>query len=224
MTKNCLAFARYQDIGNSSWTDGLPKYISSIIHRSKLGVSAAISALILGERFQEALRMRQVFFEDKVEDAGRLFLISYMVAAKVIHDERHRLKFWENIAGDQYSRYELFRMESQFYEMVDWRVQINEEEFNRCFVEMMDSYHCYLKQHRLPSGPPPVYQKIQRHEAERKALVMRTEGLDPIPILDEEDEDLFTRALFSPQARRTAEVLKCRWQFFGIALLPPPFS
>ncbi|PPQ79512.1 hypothetical protein CVT25_003394 [Psilocybe cyanescens] len=218
LLNNRFANSRYQDIKKCSWKDTLSKHVADVIQRSKLSVTVAIAALILIERFQEALIMQQLPFAEEVEDAGRLFFIAYMVAAKVIHDDQPFIWFWRQVSNYEYSGSDISRMECQFYDVVGWKVQIDAETFNCGLIGMMDSYCSYTECYKLPSAPPAVYQKLQRNQTMRTTGTFRTEDQVPIPSLDDEDEALFVRAMSSPTARRAAQWSKHRLQFFRIVL------
>ncbi|KAF8914259.1 hypothetical protein CPB84DRAFT_1758838 [Gymnopilus junonius] len=208
----------YHNTNEVDCKECLSKYISSIIYRSNYSVNVAIGALIFVKRFQEAIELRQAECGEEVADAGRLFFISYMIAAKVLYDWQPRMRFWTELANDQYSRQGLARLEIQFYDMVGWKVHIDGPTFNHCFVGMMDAYHYYLERHALPSAPPPVYQNVPKHETVRIPIadvVYQLASRGSISDHDEEDKAPFVLPL---QAHK---ILQSGWQLWGL-IFPLP--
>lgn len=222
---NPFANSRYQGIKNSpSGKVILSKRIANVIRRSKFSVNVAISALILIERFQEALIAQQLPFAQEVEDAGHLFFIAYMVAAKVICDNYPFIWFWRQVSNYEYSGDDITRMEFQFYDVVGWKVQIDTKAFNCGLIEMKESYSIHTTAClKLPSAPAPIYRKLQRNQTTRTISKFRREDQESIPTLDEEDEVLLVQTLPSPTAGHGTQSSKHQLQFFHIVLQATQF-
>lgn len=134
-----------------------------------------------------------------------------MAAAKVMHDEHSNMKFWARVAGYEYTPRVLSMLEMQFYQMVDWKVRIDPVAYAMIFGDVMKLYHS------LEPPPPPYQATYKREITNPNAPVMfLTENREEIPLLDDEDEQLFARALASPTPN--LKPVKRRRTLFGFPL------
>ncbi|KAF9567382.1 hypothetical protein CPC08DRAFT_719389 [Agrocybe pediades] len=207
LTNNHVVFNQHPHT-KASWAYDLPQYIANIVYRSQMSMNIAIVALILAERLQDALIRKGICPEHKIEDAGCLWLVSYIVAAKLVHDEQPPLKYWEAVSGNRYKGGDLAQLERQFYSILDWKIQVDKSTFDHNFVDMMDRYLGWLENRSLPAAPPPIYrktsflrrQKTPRDDATIKPLLptvmlLRGETRELIPTINAEEEALFSRAM-----------------------------
>lgn len=120
----------------------------------------SIAALILIARYQDILLLRSRCCARTVDEACILFLIAYIIAGRVLHDEQVSRRFWRSVSGEQYSCTSLTRLEMQFYDMVNWRVCIDPVAFAMTFGEVMQSYRNIASLQHFPKENPPAYQRI----------------------------------------------------------------
>jgi len=203
-------------------------------------MTIAIVALILAERFQKAIIGKKICPEQKIDDAGRLWLVAYMIADKLVHDEQPSLKYWEVVANTYYTRDDLAQLERQFYSIIDWDIYIDEDTFNECFLDMMNRYLVWFDEDSVPTEPvpivpPPVYHhrwSIRNGPPKEPllpaVLFLREEDRELIPTINEEDEALFARAMtqsqFSPARKRSGRLGGYKLQLFGLVLQIPGLS
>ncbi|KAH9482488.1 hypothetical protein JR316_0004588 [Psilocybe cubensis] len=221
---NPFAKSKYQNIKNDpSGKAILTKRIANIIRRSKYSVNVAISALILVERFHEAIIAKKIPFSQEVEDAGHLFFIAYMVAAKVVCDNYPFICFWRQVSNYEYSGDDITRMEFQFYDVVGWKVQIDAKAFNRGLIGMKESYSNQIG-YKLPSAPAPVYRRLQKNQTARTITKIGREEYIPNPILEEENNEvLLVQASPVTKYRGEDDPFEHQVEFFHIVLQATQF-
>lgn len=195
------------------WEEKFQAFIASVIYRSQLGIGVAIAALTLAERMQNALLAKELNFITTIEDARRLFTISYIIAAKLMFDNEYSLVWWKKVLDREYDCSDLAKMEVKYYETVGWNVRIKEDEFLCCFKETMAWYQCFLEQHTLPASPLPTYQPTRERRLPQVArhLSAELEGMQVIPMMDEEDEVRLSRMMGLPLPC-TATVKQTPWR------------
>jgi len=193
-------FSRAKYTSTRGWEEKFQSFVSTVIFRSHLGIGVAIAALTLAERMQSALLVKEHNFVTTIDDARRVFLVSYMIAAKIMFDNEYSLVWWKRVIDREYDCSDLAKMEVKFYETVAWDVKINEGEFLRCFKETMTWYQHFIEEHTLPASPLPTYQPARERRLPLAAryLSAELEGGQTIPMVDEEDEIRFSSMLGLP--------------------------
>lgn len=186
-------------IRTSDWEEKLQAFVANLIYRSHLGVGVTVAALTLAQRYQKA---KTDIYTPVLDDARRVFLISYMIATKVMQDDEFTLLSWKRVIEREYDCSDLAKMEVMFYETVDWEVQIDEEEFHRCFQQTFDWYQNFIDEHTLPASPLPTYQPFREP---LPANHIRSELND--------DEARISRAMGLPLPCTTAVVQQKPWSF-----------
>jgi hypothetical protein len=113
----------------SMWQVTLPLYIAGILYAAQLPVEVGLSAMVLVFRYKDAVP-HSVAYGD---DAARLFLAAYIIAAKVVADgggaesPPQTLDFWFRVSQKRFPVEELRRMELQLCRILRWDVQVSRE-------------------------------------------------------------------------------------------------
>ena len=173
--------AKYTTI--QDWEEKLRTFIATIIYRSQLGIGVTIAGLTLSRRFQEDSLSNVA---NTIDDARRVFLVGYMIAAKIMFDNDMSLAWWKWTIKREYDCSELAKLEKRFYNTVEWNVQINREEFLQCLDEAFTWYENFVEEHRLPASPLPTYQPLRQRSSRLPASSLSLELSDGIelPVAD----------------------------------------
>lgn len=181
--------ARYKHVQGEPWKQTFPAYIADVIRASGYSMSMAIAALTLVARYQDTLLLRSRCCARTVDEACRLFLIAYIIAGRVLHDEQVSRRFWRRVSGEQYSCASLSRLEMQFYDMVNWRVCIDPVAYAMTFGDVMQSYRNIISLNHLPKEDPPAYRRInaalKSARPSRKLTNFGTRSLDEVAMHEE---------------------------------------
>jgi len=122
LAKICSAFI-LELFAPGSLSDGLPYFIAMALSLSQLPEAHALAALILLHRLKSQCPASS---PAKGRDAERLFLVSYIVATKVLSDFRHRPQFWVLVGQNKFSADEITQMEKGFLENIAWDLRIDD--------------------------------------------------------------------------------------------------
>jgi len=122
LAKICSAFV-HELFAPGSLSDGLPYFIAMALSLSQLPEAHALAALILLHRFKSQYPASS---PAKGSDAERLFLVSYIVATKVLSDFRPRPQFWVLVGQNKFSADEITQMEKGFLENIAWDLRIDD--------------------------------------------------------------------------------------------------
>ena len=136
------------------WEVDLQSFISTVIYRSRLGLGITIAGLTLSRRFQTVSPSNVA---TTTEDARRVFLAGYMIAAKLMFDDDLSLSWWKRTTEREYDCNDLANLEKQFYQTLAWNVLIDRREFFQCLNDAFAWYETFIEEHTLPSIPFPAY-------------------------------------------------------------------
>ncbi|KAF9478383.1 hypothetical protein BDN70DRAFT_994228 [Pholiota conissans] len=188
----------YAEGTEESWNDIVSTYIYNIVYESNIGLFATIAALSLIERYQDILTKTDECVVYEVEGICRLFLAAYMAAVKLMHDEQPHMPYWMLVTDNEYSHAELIVAEMQFLDALEWTVTIDSKRYMAIYEETMETYH------KLESDLDIAW--VMRRGREEFSRSDSSNTFRQIPMLDEEDEELFEelymRTMESPSARR----------------------
>jgi hypothetical protein len=162
---NGFTSAKYTNIRD--WEVKLQAFISTVIYRSQLGLGVTIAGLTLSQRLQAASVSNVA---NTIDDARRVFLVGYMIAAKIMFDDDMSLVWWKRTIEREYDCSDLAKMEKTFYKTVAWNVQIDGEEFYQCLNETFAWYERFIDEHTLPSSPLPTYQPLLEERRSRRPV------------------------------------------------------
>lgn len=147
-----FTLAKYTGIHD--WEVTLQSFISTVIYRSRLGLGVTIAGLTLSRRFQTASLSNIAHTTD---DARRVFLAGYMIAAKLMVDHDLPLPWWKRTLEREYDCADLAKIEKQFYQTLSWNVLVDRGEFFQCLNDAFKWYETFIEDHTLPSSPFPAY-------------------------------------------------------------------
>jgi hypothetical protein len=171
-----------------------------------------IAALTLVARYQDTLLLRSRCPARTVDEACSLFLIAYIIAGRVLHDEQVSRRFWRSVSGEQYSCTSLTRLEMQFYDMVNWRVCIDPVAFAMTFREVMQSYRNIASLQHAPEEHPLAYQRIntvlKSGRPSTKIIAVRSRSTGKVAL----DEEVGSRTLQSFQGGTLAQLTTFKMQ------------
>lgn len=104
----------------STWQKTLPAYISTVLVEASLPLPVGLSALILLLRYKAAVPHAVAYGDD----AARLFLAAYIVAAKLAGAPYapRDVRAWWRVGGGRFSCTELGRMERELCRVLKWDV------------------------------------------------------------------------------------------------------
>ncbi|KAJ3495014.1 hypothetical protein NLJ89_g10696 [Agrocybe chaxingu] len=119
----------------SAWQSHLPSYIKAALISSQLDVSIVYHAMTLLGQYKFAVPHSVAYYDD----AYRLFMSAYIVAAKVSCDTPHAPRFWRLVGRGKFTSEELLKMELEFCHVLEWDVQIPETAF-AWFKGIVESY------------------------------------------------------------------------------------
>jgi len=122
LAKICSAFV-LELFAPGSLSDGLPYFIAMALSLSQLPEAHALAALILLHRLKSQCPASS---PAEGSDVERLFLVSYIVATKVLSDFRHRPQFWVLVGQNKFSADEITQMEKVFLENIAWDLRIDD--------------------------------------------------------------------------------------------------
>jgi hypothetical protein len=154
------------------WEEQLQTFISTVIYRSQLGLGVTIAGLTLSRRFQAASHPNVA---NTIDEARRVFLVGYMIAAKIMFDNDMSLVWWKRTLEREYDCSDLAKLEKKFYNTVSWNVQIDEDKFLQCLNEAFTWYEKFVEEHTLPSSPLPSYQPPQERRSRLPASCLSLE-------------------------------------------------
>ena len=176
-------FASAKYTNTRDWEEKLQAFISTVIYRSQLGLGVTIAGLTLSRRFQA---VSQPNVANTIDDARRVFLMGYMIAAKIMFDNDISLVWWKRTIEREYDCSDLVKLEKKFYRTVAWDVQIDGDEFLQNLNEAFTWYEDFIKEHTLPSSPLPTYQPHQERRSRLPASGLCLELADEaqIPVTD----------------------------------------
>ncbi|KAF8967510.1 hypothetical protein BDZ97DRAFT_2056903 [Flammula alnicola] len=148
----------------SAWQKHLSAYISLALRVSDLDVTVAIAAMTLLCQYKDASPFSVAYGDD----AYRLFLASYIVAAKVMYNPPRSPRFWWRIGNGKFECDELVNMEVELRRVLRWDVQIDHGMFAwfkrviYCY-SASDSDDCIADEWAQENDmrlnpPPPAYQ------------------------------------------------------------------
>jgi len=205
-------FGFSRNLQDETWDDNLEEFIARVVYNSRLGFGVTVAAMTLTERFQEAiLECEDEFYKASIEVARRVFLICYIIAAKIMFKNQFTMVFWKKVTEREYDCSDLAKMERRFYRTLNWTDDdtIDEDAFVRQFKNITESYQDLVKTYTLPASPMPTFQPTRRNQRTRvrsNRSDMKTEyGVEEIPSLDEEDEALLARAMELPMPCTTRQ-------------------
>ncbi|KAJ3512487.1 hypothetical protein NLJ89_g3498 [Agrocybe chaxingu] len=194
---------------HSIWQTRLPSYIKAALQFSQLDVSIVVAAMTLLGQYKDVVPTSVAYYDD----AYRLFMSAYLVAAKVSCDTPRTLRWWRIVGRGKFNEEELVKMEMELCRVLKWNVQVDEEKFRyfKCIVEhyagpitseamgIADS-SCVLEPGSVVyDSPPPLYQ-----DSGRDLRMVEVAAMSPVGSfvgLDEDDEALLEELLESPTFR-----------------------
>ncbi|CAA7259427.1 unnamed protein product [Cyclocybe aegerita] len=170
----------------SAWQPHLPSYIKTALISSQLDVSVVYHAMTLLGQYKVALPESVAYYDD----AYRLFMSAYIVAAKVSCDTPHELRFWRLVGRGKFTSEELVKMELEFCRVLKWDVQIQATAFTS-FKGIVESYEGVtfvrgsagvIQVPRFPQfdEPPPRYEYSWR---DVRMLVLQSEDDELPPVV-----------------------------------------
>jgi hypothetical protein len=175
----------------------LATYIFNIIHESNLGLSTTIVALSLAERYQTILsKTGDCVIHDTVDGACRLFTAAYMAAAKSTTDEHSRLSYWMRVTDLRYTRTDLTASEMRFYDVVQWMVTVDHEQYAKTYREITGAYCSVERRFGIPPSVLSPGKCLNRSES--------ADTIEEVLRFGEEDKVEFTRTM-EPLAAQQAE-------------------
>ena len=161
------------------------------MHEAGCAISVTTTALALLSRYASVLSAFGDTNEYSTPDACALFLAAYMAAARIIHDAQPYTTFWMRVANGSYTSAELALMERQFMEVVEWSDASSSS----------GSVSWELDQDE-PVGEEDAAEGMWMMSCESD--VLGGAGLiESIPMLDDEDEEMFMQALYTPKPPQT---------------------
>ncbi|CAA7270988.1 unnamed protein product [Cyclocybe aegerita] len=192
----------------SIWQTRLPSYIKAALQFSQLDVSIVVAAMTLLGQYKDAVPASVAYYDD----AYRLFMSAYLVAAKVSCDNPRTLRWWRVVGRGKFDKDELVKMEMELCRVLKWDVQVDEAKFRyfQCIIEhyagpitseaMGIASNIYAEPGRVVyDSPPPLYQDSGRDL--RMVEVVAMSPLGSFVGLDEDDEALLEELMESPTFR-----------------------
>ncbi len=181
----------------------LVSYIEHVVDEAGCAISVTTTALALLSRYASVLSAFGDTNHYSTRDACALFLAAFMAAARMIHDAQPYTTFWVRVANGEYSSAELALMERQFMEVVEWSDASSSSGSDSWELDLGD------------------VDEVQ--DASEGMWMMSCESdefggaglIESIPMLDDEDEEMFMQALHTPKPPPLARHVGARQKPIG---------
>lgn len=171
----------------------LTTYIEHIVCEAGCALSVTTTALALLSRYARVLTTFGDTDAYSTPDACALFLAAYMAAARMIHDAQPYTTFWARVADGAYTSEDLALMERQFIEVVEWESDASSASKRIDWESELDDVGW------AEAGAEGMWMM-----SEAPKLHGGTGFIEEIPMLDDEDEEVFAQALYTPKPMQAA--------------------
>lgn len=111
-----FAYHEYQPTSSRS-SSKLPYFIAHALHQTKIHPSVTFAALILLQR----LKTR---FPTSKGSGRRFFITAFMIASKVLCDNKYSNKFWTIVGQGMFELQEINHMEREMCQYLDWNLNV----------------------------------------------------------------------------------------------------